>query len=104
MKHKVKIKWNYADRILTGEKTFEVRVNDRDYQKGDLLEFKVLGNIGQNLMDHKLNGALYEITYIHTDYGMDNKLDRQSDELIGFVILGIKPYEENNEGESEKWQ
>ena len=93
MTHELKIKSIYANRILSGEKTFEVRANDRDYQKGDLIEFKVLGENGKNLLDHKLNGMLYTITYIHTDYGMDTRLNRDTDEMIGYVILGIKPVE-----------
>lgn len=92
MTHELKIKSIYAHRILSGEKTFEVRANDRDYQKGDLIKFKVLGENRKNLLDHKLNGALYIITYIHTDYGMDTRLDRDTDEMIGYVILGIEPY------------
>ena len=33
--HEIKISKLYAERILAGEKTCEVRFNDRDYQKGD---------------------------------------------------------------------
>lgn len=28
----------YFDRVLSGEKNFEVRVNDRDYKVGDILD------------------------------------------------------------------
>jgi hypothetical protein len=37
--HVLKIKDVYLDALLSGEKTFEYRVDDRFYQKGDLLVF-----------------------------------------------------------------
>ncbi len=38
--HKLKINPYWLPSILNGEKTNEVRFNDRDYQTGDLLEFE----------------------------------------------------------------
>ena len=35
MKHELKIWPQYYDRVLSGEKTFEYRNNDRGFQKGD---------------------------------------------------------------------
>ena len=40
--HELKIKKEYADFVLNGIKTFEIRKNDRDYQVGDLVKFKVI--------------------------------------------------------------
>lgn len=37
MTHNLKTWPEYYQRILTGEKTFEVRNNDRDFQTGDYL-------------------------------------------------------------------
>jgi len=37
--HSLKIKEMWLDRLLDGSKKCEVRVNDRDYQIGDFLEF-----------------------------------------------------------------
>ena len=37
--HELKIETHYLDDLLSGEKTFELRVNDRNYQKGDKLKF-----------------------------------------------------------------
>ena len=33
--HKLKIEKRWLDRIIAGEKTSELRYNDRDFQKGD---------------------------------------------------------------------
>lgn len=35
--HKLKTWPQYYERILSGEKTFEIRFNDRDFQAGDIL-------------------------------------------------------------------
>jgi len=76
MIHKLKIKYEYLIRIQDGLKTFEVRLNDRDYQVGDLIEFEVLPNpeIEEATKDK------YIIKYIHHGLGM----------LENYVVLGIK--------------
>lgn len=35
--HSLKCEKNYFDRVLDGSKRFELRRNDRDFQKGDIL-------------------------------------------------------------------
>ena len=42
MTHSIKIRESFANAVNTGEKTFEVRKNDRGYQKGDTVKFTVL--------------------------------------------------------------
>lgn len=37
MKHTIKSKREYFDAVVRGEKTFEIRANDRNYQKGDTI-------------------------------------------------------------------
>jgi ASC-1-like (ASCH) protein len=77
MIHEIKILKNYADRILSGEKDFEVRLNDRDYQKGDILKFTVLTQKdGLVIADYDLKRR---IKYIHTGLGMEKD----------YVILGL---------------
>lgn len=63
MTHKIKIDKAYADAVLSGEKTFEVRANDRGYQKGDCVEFQVMDGILREQF-HKLNDMTFEITYV----------------------------------------
>lgn len=41
MIHELKIFKSFADAIISGDKTFEVRHNDRGFQKGDKVRFKV---------------------------------------------------------------
>lgn len=78
-KHWLKIKDCYADRVESGEKTFEVRFNDRDYQVGDVISYRVVDNKGKDVKYHKLNGKEYVINYIHSGLGLEEH----------FVILGI---------------
>ncbi|MEI7510620.1 MAG: DUF3850 domain-containing protein [Candidatus Peregrinibacteria bacterium] len=39
MLHTLKIHRNYYEELVAGNKTFELRWNDRNFQKGDILEF-----------------------------------------------------------------
>ena len=71
MIHDLKIQRMYLDRILTGEKKFEIRLNDRDYQVGDLLR---LNPINTECTYY------FNITYIHAGLGMAE----------GYVVLGIE--------------
>lgn len=64
MTHEIKLLAAFADAVLSGEKTFEVRYNDRGYQKGDLIKFKVVDNCFLLGIPHPLNDKQYEITYI----------------------------------------
>lgn len=68
MKHKLKLYKEYADSILNGEKTFEIRFNDRGYQKGDFIEFNVIDGIYE--INHPLNYKTFEITYVLTGWGL----------------------------------
>lgn len=101
MLHNLKLQRKYADRIIDGQKTFEVRLNDRDYQVGDIIIFNTVeNNNADETVTHKINNKEYEITYIHTNYGMDSDyLETEPDLVSGrrraieydFVVLGIKP-------------
>lgn len=42
MTHEIKIERRWYERLKTGQKSFEIRYNDRDYQVGDILKFLVL--------------------------------------------------------------
>lgn len=63
MRHEIKIQKEFAQAVFLGEKTFEVRNNDRGYQKGDLIEFKVMDG-GLSDPTHPLNDMTFEITYV----------------------------------------
>lgn len=71
-RHKLKILPEYFEEVVSGKKTFEIRMNDRDFQVGEeaLLEEWIpsAGYTGAR--------ALVKITYV-TDYGQQ----------IGFVVF-----------------
>lgn len=69
--HKLKVFIKYADAIMNGTKTFEIRKNDRGYKVGDKIVFSVVSNEGisvGNAVRHPLNGATYRIDYILDDF------------------------------------
>lgn len=66
--HELKIKMDYFLEVQKGAKTFEIRKNDRDYHKGDLIHFIVLGDASL-----EIDGGLYKIDYVLQDvpqYGL----------------------------------
>lgn len=83
--HKIKIREEFADAVLSGDKCFEVRVDDRGYQKGDLVQFNVVDSTPDDLyMPHPLNEVTYEITYVLHGWGLRE----------GYAAFGIARYEE----------
>jgi len=79
--HQIKILERYHDHILSGQKTFEIRENDRDYQVGDSISFSVIypTHLGKVVTEPIKQKAEYSITYL-TDY-------EQQD---GWVVFGIE--------------
>lgn len=80
--HNLKLNTEYWDAVMDGEKTAELRINDRDYQKGDLIVFN----------EHKLGGVnrvskMFIITHVLTQTssrGMD----------ADYCVISIKPAKE----------
>ena len=68
--HELKIDKEYLIRLISGEKKHEIRFNDRDYQRGDTLQFR----------DHKNSKFNFLITHIHSGMGLKE----------GFVILSVE--------------
>ena len=69
--HRLKVFAKYADAIMNGTKTFEIRKNDRNFKVGDKIVFEVLANEGYDVRAaarHPLNGAFYRIGYILDDF------------------------------------
>ncbi len=68
-------------RIETGEKAFEVRWNDRDYQVGDTIQF-----MENEREDHGCRrfDIRKKIIYTHIGYGV----------MAGYIILGLGRVEE----------
>lgn len=69
--HTLKVLTKYADAIMDGTKTFEIRKNDRGFKVGDKIVFEVLANEGYDVgtaARHPLNGETYRIDYILDDF------------------------------------
>ena len=80
MLHHLKIKEEFADAIVRGEKTFEIRINDRGFQKGDLIEFITVQEDLPFPDCHPIHNRTYEITYVMNGWGLKN----------GYVVFGIR--------------
>ena len=75
--HELKIAPKYFEKVLSKEKNFEFRYNDRNYQVNDILKLKEYDN-GQ-YTGHEIS---VQITYILQDFeGLKNN----------YAILSIKP-------------
>ena len=78
--HNLKLSIEFCDAVLSGEKTFEVRKNDRGFQTGDLIRFIPTDGTVREHAQHEISGHTYKITYILNGWGIKN----------GYVVLGIK--------------
>ncbi len=75
MLHELKIERQFADAVLDGRKTFEVRRNDRGFNAGDLVRFEVVEHSGAATFrceDHPLNGEMYRIKYVLSGWGLED--------------------------------
>lgn len=83
--HELKLQRDFCDAVLNGEKTFEIRVNDRGYQKGDRVKFIPVTNGGMMRVCHAIAEKEYEITYVLNGWGLEN----------GVVAFSINEVKEN---------
>lgn len=70
-RHVLKVDFKYANAILNGKKSFEVRKNDRNFMVGDEVVFKVLidkGSYAGAEAAHPLNGFVYRIDYVLNNF------------------------------------
>lgn len=77
--HILKLQENFCDDVFAGYKTFEVRENDRGYQRGDTVRFKCVDKKGVELI-HSINDKFYEITYVLSGWGIKEN----------YVVFGIR--------------
>ena len=73
MIHKLKIEKPYLEAKLNGDKLFEIRFDDRGYQKGDIVEYMLYEG-------SKIKRYRFEITYV-------TAFRQQS----GWVVFGERP-------------
>lgn len=84
MIHTIKLREEFADAVYSGEKTFEIRYNDRWYQKGDTVKFRAVTAFGFEFY-HQINEVEFEITYVLSGWGLKE----------GYVAFAIRRKEEN---------
>lgn len=97
MTHYLKILVPFANAVIMGEKTFEIRNNDRGFQKGDLIQFYavVKDEDGDTKgVPHPINEQTYVITYVlgGEKWGIRD----------GFVVFGIGLHD-GEEKEAERF-
>lgn len=80
--HKIKLLLNFCDDVLSGNKPFEIRENDRGYQKGDRVVFEPY-NPSDPFVKRLISDKVYEITYVLNGWGLKN----------GYVVFGIREVE-----------
>ena len=80
MEHELKIKEQFADAIYKGDKNFEVRYNDRGYQKGDIIRFCAIDEFKMEIYSHPIKDMAYKITYVLSGWGIRE----------GYVVFGIR--------------
>ena len=85
--HKLKLNIDFCDDVLSGRKNFEIRKNDRDYQKGDHIKFIPIDNIygTMEICKHDISKKEYEITYVLSGWYLEN----------GYVALAIREVSAN---------
>lgn len=72
-RHELKINIRYVGEILRGRKRFEVRKNDRSFQRGDEVCFIVVDNDGNRIEDaayELFENLVFRITFVVTGYGL----------------------------------
>lgn len=91
--HYIKLKKQFCDAVYFGDKPFEIRKNDRCYQKGDHIKFLPVNETGDLLIidgkkipsvDHPIEDKEYEITYVLSGWGLERD----------YVVFGIKEVKE----------
>ena len=89
--HELKIQLPYFEAVYTGLKTFEFRKDDRDFEVGDLIRFRVLGKTILGVDNSVLSDVLFKIKYILRDIP-DLGLP-QGYCILGIVRMEMKEYE-----------
>lgn len=78
-RHILKLNSRYAGEILKGGKRFEVRNNDRSFQRGDEVQFVIVNDHGDPIernnrhLDEiytELESKIFRITFVVSGYGL----------------------------------
>ena len=88
--HELKIWPEFFNAVLHGEKTFDVRYNDRAYQSGDIVELREW----DPAPDIQYTGRTLSrvITYVHHGWG-PGQIEPLRGLVKGYCVLALKPIE-----------
>lgn len=89
MTHHLKLSCHYADAVLAGQKNFEIRYNDRGFQRGDKVVFTVVDDC-KITMSHPLNRETFLITYLVHGFGLEKD----------WCVFGIRPMGKSTEDDN----
>jgi ASC-1-like (ASCH) protein len=80
--HKLKVKPDYLENICNGKKKSEVRLNDRDFQCGDIVYLYDYSKLqpDKEIKSYDKASCSYKITHIHSGLGMADN----------YVVLSFK--------------
>ena len=81
--HEIKLNIEFCDDVYNGNKTCEIRKNDRGYKKGDRIKFTAFSP-ERIVDDHPINKELYEITYVLSGWGIEKD----------FVVFAVRRLEQ----------
>lgn len=80
--HELKIMEDFAGEVCRGRKTFEVRrEDDRRFEVGDKVRFRVVDADGADVPSHALNRRNYSVTYVLRGWGIED----------GYAAIAIRP-------------
>lgn len=87
-RHILKLNERFAGEVLRGRKRFEVRLNDRCFQRGDEVQFRIVDGDGCPVEGtdtyEQLEMMLFRITFVVTGYGLKE----------GYCAFGLEEIEE----------
>jgi len=92
--HTIKFKGKeLCDAVYSGRKTHEIRLNDRDYAEGDLIE-PIAVDSNCNPIAHPINNVTYKIGFVSEEWK-----DVIAD---GYCVFSIRVLEDRNLTNSTK--
>lgn len=86
MTHNIKLLEEFCDAVDRGDKSFEVRKNDRNYKVGDIVRFLPIAKDSYPVA-HPVQNKTFRITCVLSGWGIKE----------GFVAFGIKEITERRE-------
>jgi len=88
--HVLKTRSTYLDKVRRGDKTFEVRINDRGFQRGDtlvLIQYDEYGDCTSlSCKEHRATDVIRVVTFV---YSGDPTLRDNGGIQPGHVVLGL---------------